>query len=99
MERKHINVDFFYMAFTVEGDIVRYMAIHKGENPYPCSDYMAFSIKRYLNAHTKVHNRDKPHKCSYCDQVFSTNCGLARHLKRHTCEKPYNAVIVIRVSL
>ena len=59
------------MTFTVEGDIVRHMVIHKEENPYPCSDYIAFSIKRYLNAHTKVHNRDKPHKFSYYDQVLS----------------------------
>ena len=96
MERNHINVDFCDITFSVEGDHVRHIIIHKEERPYSCSYCdKTFLVKRYLNANAKAHNRDKPHKCSYCDQVFS-NCGLARHLKRHSCEKPYNAFIVIK---
>ena len=29
---------FCDMAFSVKGDLVRHMAMHKEEKPYPCSD-------------------------------------------------------------
>lgn len=97
-ENSHIGVkkcscDVCHNKFSTNGNLNQHIQPHTCLKPDVCEICTKYFVEKgQLQIHIKaVHCVIKDQKCYLCDQEFGPKYALAKQLRVHTAEKPFNS--------